>query len=118
MASAAHRDLQTVSLRELHRALNVGNAGTARNERWSSIDVPVPHPPSRFVASLPASDQLTAKDLPETLKVCGVERAVIRLEAARRAYRHPRTCIFVAGLTTAVPVVGLDASTSEIGFGR
>jgi hypothetical protein len=100
MASAAHRDLETVSLRELHRALNVGNAGTARNERWSSIDVPVPHPPSRFVASLPVSDQLTAKDLAEILKVCGVERAVIRLVTAQREYRHVRTSILVAGLTS------------------
>ncbi len=53
MASAAHRDLETLSLRELHRALNVGTTGTARNQRWSSIDIPVPHPPGRFVASVP-----------------------------------------------------------------
>ena len=72
MAAAANRNSETVQLRELHRALNVGNAGAARNQRWSSINIPVPHSPGCFVASVPTLDQLATKDLPKILKVRGV----------------------------------------------
>src|SRR5262245_58417487 len=83
VAAAAHRNSNTVSLGELHRALNVGNAGTARNQRWSTIDIPVPDPPGRFVTSVPALYEFTAKGLSEIFDVHSVKRAVIRLEPAR-----------------------------------
>ena len=52
VAAAAHRDSETVHGRRIHRTLNVGNAGAARNQRWPSIDIPVPHPSGGVVAGV------------------------------------------------------------------
>ena len=78
------------------RPLHVGNPGAARNQRWSSIDIPVPHAPGYFVASVPTMDQLTAKDLPKILKVCGVDRTAIRLHVSGSQHRHVGTSNRVA----------------------
>ena len=69
VATAAHRDAETMNPREIHRALHIGNAGAARNQRRPPIDVAVPHPARHVVASMPRLDQLAAKGLPEALEM-------------------------------------------------
>jgi len=74
VAAAAHRDSETVPAGEFHRTLNVGNAGASRNQRWPSIDIPVPHPSGCVVAGVTTLDQLATKGFPEILNVCVVHR--------------------------------------------
>jgi hypothetical protein len=72
VATAAHGNADTVPLGKLHRALDVGNAGTARNQGWATIDIPVPDAPGRFVTRVPTLHQLAAKALPKIFDVHGV----------------------------------------------
>jgi hypothetical protein len=91
VAAAAHRDSETVQAGEFHRTLNVGNAGAARNQRWPSINIPVPYPSGYVVAGVTTLDQLAAKGLPEILNVCGVHRKAICIEAPGNKHRHVST---------------------------
>jgi hypothetical protein len=107
VAAAPHRESEAGLAGELHRALNVGNTGTSRYQRWSPIDVPVPYPPARFVASVPGSDQLAAKGLLKPLELYRVHWAVIRLGSARSQPRHDdlpryrRASVWLSSVNTA-----------------
>jgi len=99
VAAAAYRNEQAPHTSELDGSLNIGHACASRNQRWSSVDVPVPNSPGDFVPRVPTRDQLAAKNAPKILKGYGVDRSAIRLKATRSQHHDVSTSECLAGLT-------------------